>query len=555
MNLYTNEGKNIEQLPWNIYPRPSLRREAWLCLNGKWKFILNGIDKGEILVPFCPESILSGIDESYPKHMQMQYSRDFMLEEDYIKGRVILHFGAVDQTAQVLINGKIVGNHEGGYLPFSFDITDYVHEGSNTICVIAEDNLDAKYPHGKQSAKRGGMWYTPVSGIWQSVWLEPVANEYIKSLDIQTSANRVHIKVDGAKEGNLLLEGKSYAFSNGQIDIELENPIYWSPENPKLYEFSISTANDKVYSYFTIRTIEVRKINGKQRICLNGKPIFCNAVLDQGYFSDGIYTPASPILFEKDISTMKSLGFNTIRKHIKIEPEQFYYDCDRLGILVFQDMVNNGEYSFMRDTILPTLGIKCINDKNLNNYQEYRLYFLKHMLDTVRHLKKFNCIVLWTIFNEGWGQFNADTAYDMLKEADATRLIDATSGWFAQSKSDVISNHIYFKKLKMEQGTRPYIISEYGGYVWKIDEHSYNTNKTYGYKILKSKQDYIDAIKKLFTELVGLAEQGLCAAVYTQLSDVEDETNGILSYDRAICRLNSKMMQDFAEELQKAVEK
>ena len=548
--LYTKEGLSLSQTPWNEYPRPSLRREKWLCLNGLWQFEATGIKKQDILVPFPPESLLSGIGEVCN---HLKYTRSFTLDKDFLTGRVILHFGAVDQIAKVYINDTPVGEHEGGYLPFSFDITSYIHDGENTITLVAQDLLDKKYPIGKQKLDRGGMWYTPVSGIWQTVWIEPVPQEYIKGISYTANGNNIRIDIDGVQNGTIILLDKEYQFSNGSCNITIDEPIYWSPEHPHLYYFTVVSGTDRVESYFALRTLNIKNINGKPRICLNGEPYFFHGVLDQGYFSDGIYLPATPKLYEDDILAMKKLGFNTLRKHIKIEPEYFYHACDRLGIIVFQDMVNNGEYSFVRDTILPTIGIQRISDKFLNKNKESRAFFIQHMKDTVAHLKKFPCIALWTIFNEAWGQFTADKCYDILKSIDNTRIIDATSGWFWQNKSDVDSKHIYFKPLKLNFSSRPMLLSEYGGYVWKIDEHSFNTTKTYGYRIYKTREEMTNGVRKLLDELVQLTKKGLCGAIYTQLSDVEDETNGILTYDRAVCKIDESEIADYGAKLQSAV--
>ncbi len=548
--LYTKEGLSLSQTPWNEYPRPSLKREKWLCLNGLWQFEANGAQKQDILVPFPPESLLSGVNKVCN---HLKYTRSFTLDKDFLTGRVILHFGAVDQIAKVYINDTLVGEHEGGYLPFSFDITSYIHDGENTITLVAQDLLDKKYPIGKQKLDRGGMWYTPVSGIWQTVWIEPVPQEYIKGISYTANGNNIRIDIYGVQNGTIILLDKEYQFSNGSCNITIDEPIYWSPEHPHLYYFTVVSGADRVESYFALRTLNIKNINGKPRICLNGEPYFFHGVLDQGYFSDGIYLPATPKLYEDDILAMKKLGFNTLRKHIKIEPEYFYHACDRLGIIVFQDMVNNGEYSFVRDTILPTIGIQRISDKFLNKNKASRAFFIQHMKDTVAHLKKFPCIALWTIFNEAWGQFTADKCYDILKSIDNTRIIDATSGWFWQNKSDVDSKHIYFKPLKLNFSSRPMLLSEYGGYVWKLDEHSFNTTKTYGYRIYKTREEMTNGVRKLLDELVQLTKKGLCGAIYTQLSDVEDETNGILTYDRAVCKIDESEIADYGAKLQSAV--
>ncbi len=552
--LYTAEGETLKGTPWNEYPRPQLVRKEWLCLNGEWSFCFEGEDPGRILVPFCPESLLSGYEGRAEYGKRMRYERSFRIPENW-SGRIMLHFGAVSRSCDVLVNGSTVAKNDNGYLPFSADITDFVKDGDNLLTVIAVNDLSTQYPYGKQKKDRGGMWYTPVSGIWQTVWLEPVPDDHITGIRIDADLKGADIHVYGVSEGTVYFEGREQKFEDGFARLVPASPRYWSPEDPYLYRFTVTSGEDEAESYFALRTITSETINGKPRICLNGKPYYFNGLLDQGYFSDGIYTPASPELYASDIQALKALGFNTLRKHIKIEPLRFYYECDRLGMIVFQDMVNNGIYSFRRDTLRPTLGLKKINDSHTNTDTRSREIFLDSMKKTAAHLYNCPCILLWTIFNEGWGQFEADKAYDVLKSIDPRRLIDSTSGWFHQNKTDVDSLHIYFGKLKLgKRRDIPQFLSEFGGYVYKIGDHSYNTEKTYGYKLFKSKEEYIAAFRKVFLEqLVPLAEQGLCGSIYTQVSDVEDETNGIFTYDRKVCRLNPEDTKGISDSLMKAV--
>jgi beta-galactosidase/beta-glucuronidase len=283
----------------------------------------------------------------------------------------------------------------------------------------------------------------------------------------------------------------------------------------------------------------VGAVDGTPRVLLNGKPYFFNGVLDQGYFSDGIYTPASPKEYENDILAMKSLGFNTLRKHIKVEPEEFYYQCDRIGMVVFQDMVNNGKYSFLRDTALPTIGIKKLPESWIKRTSAQKDAFVEGMRRTVNQLYNHPSVCYYTIFNEGWGQFDSDKMFYLLKELDSSRIIDTNSGWFGGHKSDVESNHIYFKKIKLKKSNKPLILGEFGGYSYKIKEHSANLKKTYGYKLFDDGEKFEDALISLYeNEVISEIENGLCGAIYTQLSDVEDETNGFLTYDRKICKVN-----------------
>ncbi len=557
--LYTPEGENLSGIPWNTYPRPQMRRPDWMCLNGIWK-IRTGNDgeassQKDILVPFCPESLLSGYDGKTEYGKVLRYSRHFSVPGEWAGKRIILHFGAVSNRCRVFVNRKKVCEHENGYLAFEADITDVLGQAGadNLLEVSIINDLSGRLPTGKQKVKRGGMWYTPVSGIWQSVWLEPVPDSYIRKLIISSDLTGADITVqgEGVREGTVICEGREYEFHDGKVRIEPDNKRLWSPEDPYLYTFTVNCGKDSVESYFALRTVSIRKFKDIPRLCLNGKPYFFNGLLDQGYYSDGLYTPAAPVLYEKDILAMKALGFNTLRKHIKIEPEQFYYDCDRLGMIVFQDMVNNGRYSFFYDTLLPTIGLKKRNDRKIHRDRKTRDEFLKAMELTVEQLYDHPCICYWTIFNEGWGQFEADKAYDRLKAIDDSRIIDSTSGWFHQKKSDVDSVHVYFKKLKMgRRKDLPQVISEFGGYVYKIPEHSYNLEKTYGYKILSDREEFVKSPRNLYVdEVLPLVKTGLSAAIYTQVSDVEDETNGLLTYDRLVCKLEPEEFLDMSQML------
>ncbi|MBQ9880490.1 MAG: glycoside hydrolase family 2, partial [Clostridia bacterium] len=365
--------------------------------------------------------------------------------------------------------------------------------------------------------------------------------------------------VYGAENGEIECEGENYPIENGVCRIGIDSPRLWSPEEPNLYEFTVKSGGDEVESYFAFRTVDVGEVSGKPRLLLNGKPYFFNGLLDQGYYSDGLWTPAEPEEYERDIMKMKSLGFNTLRKHIKVEPELFYYYCDKLGVAVFQDMVNNGKYSFFRDTLLPTLGITRLGDRARAKYGDPNTQeqFISSMNRTVRELRRHPSIVYWTIFNEGWGQFDADGAYECLRQLDGTRIIDSTSGWFHQKKTDVDSLHIYFKKLRLgKRRELPQVVSEFGGCVLKLPEHSFNLGKTYGYRIFKTRDAFVRGMHELYkSELLPLIEKGLSAAVYTQVSDVEDETNGILTYDRRVMKLAPEDMAGIAEALQEAVKK
>ena len=552
-HLLTELGENLNGKEYDFYPRPSLVRDSFLSLNGSWE-LKAGEFCGKITVPYPPESLLSTVNRVFKDGTSLFYKKCFKIEPGFIKDRVILHFGAIDGISSVYLNEHLLGVHAGGYDSFSFDITDYI-KTENELKVEVIDKLSGnEFPYGKQTYKRGGMWYTPVSGIWQSVWLESVPKEYIKSIKIDTGSCFCKISFEGITSGEVILNTDSgekiHPIVNGKAKILIENPILWSPENPHLYYFTAKSGKDTVKSYFALRTLEIKEVEGVSRILLNGEPYFFNGVLDQGYFSDGIFTPASYEEYKNDILKMKSLGFNTLRKHIKIEPEEFYYQCDKLGMIVFQDFVNNGKYSFIRDTALPTIGFKRLPGWMFKRTEKQKLRFLEGAKRAISQLYNHPSVCYYTIFNEGWGQFDCDKVYFTLKELDPSRIFDATSGWFRGAASDVSSEHVYFKKYKLKKSSKPIILSEFGGYSYKIENHSANTKKTYGYKLFDDRERFEDALVSLYeNEVIPAIKDGLSGAIYTQLCDVEDETNGFLTYDRKILKVNAERIRKTMEKL------
>ncbi|MBQ4585665.1 MAG: glycoside hydrolase family 2 [Clostridia bacterium] len=555
-HLLTKEGKELKGNEYDLYPRPQLRRESFFSLNGEWDFTF-GEDKTKIIVPYPPQSILSGVGKEFKDNDLLIYSRTFTLPSDFLKERVILNIGAIDQKYSIFINSQYVDTLVSGYIANSIDITDYLEE-ENKIEIRVTDNLKKHiYPYGKQKHKRGGMWYTPVSGIWQSIWLESVPYNHIKSLRITPDKDTVEILAFGVDKATLSLDlgEKTLDFPMEKVfcdvcgvKIKVVDPVFWSPECPHLYNFKVKTDKDLVSSYFALRTIDVREVDGVKRLCLNGKPYFFHGLLDQGYFSDGIYTPASPDLYRQDVQKMKDLGFNTLRKHIKIEPEWFYYECDKQGMVVFQDMVNNGRYSFFLDTALPTIGLKNLPERKRTKKE--RDAFVSCMKSTVTQLYNHPCICYWTIFNEGWGQFSSDEMYDLLSSLDKTRIIDTNSGWFGKHKSDVLSLHVYFKPVKPIKSDLPIVLSEFGGYSYKVEGHVANEKNTYGYKLFNDQKDFENGLIDLYErEIVPFVKTGLCASILTQVTDVEDETNGLLTYDRVVCKVDKDKMVALAKEL------
>lgn len=553
-HLLTEAGESLCGGEWDVYPRPTLVRDSFFSLNGEWELTATDGKIETITVPYPPESILSGVGRSMGKRPHLIYKKTFRLPDGFVKDRVILHFGAVDQIAEVIFNGNSLTTHVGGYGHFSFDVTDSILN-ENDICVTVVDNLcDKILPYGKQREDRGGMWYTPVSGIWQTVWLESVSEKYVKKLNITVDATEAIIDAEGVTEGLVTVKAPDgemcVPFKNGRAIVGFTEPVMWSPENPYLYEFTLTSGEDTVRSYFALRTLRISEVDGIPRILLNGKPYFFHGVLDQGYFSDGIFTPATPAEYERDIKTMKSLGFNTLRKHIKLEPEIFYYYCDKLGMIVFQDMINNSDYSFIRDTALPTIGLKRLPDKHLHRNKKSRKAFEDCMREIIDTLRNHPSVCYYTIFNEGWGQFCSDEMYELARSLDRTRIIDSTSGWFFGKRSDVESLHVYFKPVKLKRAKRPIILSEFGGYSYKPEGHVANEEKTYAYAFYESAKELEDAFVKLYEdEIIPQIGTGLCGAIYTQLSDVEDETNGLVSYDRRVIKMNPERLRAVAEKL------
>lgn len=540
-------------------PRPQLRRDSFFPLSQGWT--LNG---RPIRVPWPPQAPLSGWTGEVGD--VLRYKTAFTLPEGFAAPgfRVLLHFGAVDQVAEAWVNGKTVVRHEGGYLPFSADITAALLPGENRLEVKAVDTLSRDYPYGKQHKRPHGMWYTPVSGIWQPVWLEAVPERgAVSALRITPDLTGIDVEVEaGGAEFTVsvpLGEGRYVTARGveGSVRLELPHPHLWSPEDPYLYELTATTETDRVESYFALRTVTTREISGRPRLCLNGKPVFLHGVLDQGYFEDGLFLPAEPEEYERDILRMKELGFNTLRKHVKIEPEAFYHACDRLGMLVLQDMVNSGGYGYLRDTVIPNFVSRRRSDLGGGGSEKRKAFFERHCLDTVAHLQNHPCIVGWTIFNEGWGQYDSDRICRLLKGADSTRFFVSASGWFAQEEGDVESEHIYFSSRVLE-GTRPgkfLLLSECGGFPLRVEGHTARNRKSYGYGgQAHTPGELTGRVQGLYDDMVlPSVPKGLCGCIYTQLSDVEGENNGLYTYDRQVRKVSAGAMLDVARRLEAAL--
>ena len=554
---------------WNIYPRPSLKR------NGNYKILNDGwtLNNLPVKLPFPPESKLC---EYKGKIIQVYtYQKKIELPQEAVKclkknGKLMLYFGAVDQVCSVYANDELVGHSELGYFTLTCDITKQADEAiaNNDPAILirleGEDFLDHSKPYGKQRTDRGGMWYTPISGVWQTVWMEWLPESYISKINYDVEESRVTFKLCFNEEENnsekkvkatlktaegdynFLIKGNNYSLDLSSIEIagKKHQPQFWTAENPYLYELELDYNGDKVETYFALRSVSIEKVTGVQRICINHKPVFLNGVLDQGYFEDGIFTPESPEEYKKDILRMKELGFNTLRKHIKVEPEIFYYLCDSLGIYVIQDMVNNGPYNFLVDTALATVGLKK-NDKN--RYDEnQKEWFKLSAFETQNFLHNHPSVIAYTVFNEGWGQTDSDEIGDLLKERDPSRIYDYTSGWFKQQHSDVDSVHIYFRTKKLKPELKPLLLSEFGGFSRAVEGHIWNPKRSYGYGKCKDEKELTDRIIETYKKMVLPAiPLGLCAAIYTQLSDVEDEINGFYTYDRTVCKVDKNRIAEF----------
>ena len=534
------------------YPRPQLKRNSFLNLNGPWHFYMGPAEAQPeklpetILVPFSPESELSGIQRKKQKGDVLCYRRSFVLPEGFHRGRVLLHFGAVDLVATVSVNGRTCGIHRGGYWPFTFDITDMLREKNLLEVTVTDEGTEVlSDARGKQSDKPGGIWYTAQSGIWQTVWLESVPENHITGLKVTPLFDQEEalIEVETNVPGKCLLylEGMIYAAASGtSVHVPVENMRPWSPEDPHLYHFSVSFGEDRVESYFGMRKCAIEKDgNGVPRLFLNNKPLFHNGLLDQGYWPDGLYTAPAEAAMVCDIQTMKALGFNMLRKHIKIEPLRWYYLCDTMGMLVWQDMVSGGGPYRTSVVTVPVAGVfphrvdngyKAFGRQSEESRERYRW----ELEETVKLLYNCPSIVMWVPFNEGWGQFDALEAVERIRALDGTRTIDHASGWHDQGGGDVYSRHVYFRRFryKKDRGGRAAVLSEFGGYACGIEGHRWS-KKDFGYRMFSGEKELTAGIVKLYDREIRPAKaHGLAAAVYTQVSDVEEEINGLLTYDR-----------------------
>ena len=584
MTLTTRWAKEAMcDLPLPEYPRPQMVRENWVNLNGFFEYAVTDESTewcenydGEIRVPFAIESCLSGVCKRISKKDRLWYRKKITLPEEFKGKRTLLHFGAVDWECKVYVNKKHVGGHIGGYCPFTIDITDALTDGENELVVWVYDPTDEAWQNrGKQASESHGFWYTSTSGIWQTVWMEAVNENYIKNYkltpDIDKGVLKIETDVAGAGKLNIkVFDGETVVAEkelSAKDEIEIADVKLWSPENPFLYDFVLTLEADgkvdSVKGYFAMRKFSIDEYQGYARLFLNNEPYFQKGLLDQGYWSDGGLTPPTDEAMIYDIQKMKDLGFNMLRKHIKVEPARWYYHCDRIGMLVWQDMISGGQnFNTFYVGVLPnayTILSPLVNlTKKDNAYKtfsreklEWRAQFEEELFEMIDSLYNYPSICCWVPFNEGWGQFDAKRIGDAVKAYDSTRFVDHASGWYDQKGCDFRSIHRYiFPFVAPKYDGRPIVISEYGGYSQILDGHVWNKAKSFGYQMYTSKASLTNAYRKLHEhQIIPAIKKGLSATVYTQVSDVEFEVNGILTYDREIVKIDEQTIIDINKKL------
>ena len=563
--------------PLSEYPRPQFERKTWLCLNGQYDYAITDANAsmpkeydGKITVPFSVETELSGVQKPLLPSQRLWYHRIFNLGDDFKGKRVLLHFISVDWESTTFINGKEIGTHRGGYNPFTYDITDYLIDGENELVVKVYDPTDDGYQQrGKQFLKPVGFWYTATSGIWQTVWLESVSENHIDSIrlvpDIDKGVIKIKSNVIGSGKLNATVYDEDNIIFNGEIKTDDEIPVpnakLWSPENPFLYTIKLTLGkSDEVSSYFGMRKFSIMKDeNGYSRLALNNKPYFQRGLLDQGYWPESGLTAPTDEAMIFDISEMKRLGFNMLRKHIKEEPLRWYYHCDRLGMLVWQDMMSGGKpLNLIYAGGLPNINVH-VKDNQYKAFNrdkpEWRKEFEEELHGMIDNLYNSVSICCWVPFNEGWGQFDAKRIGEWIKSYDPSRFVDHASGWHDQHGPDFKSIHKYVFPVhaptSRRTADRPIVLSEFGGYQNSVENHRWSEDKAFGlYLKFKDK----DSLSKHYAALhekqvIPLIKKGLCATVYTQVSDVENELNGIYTYDRKVLKIHEETLKDINSKL------
>ena len=560
----------MKNQPLSEYPRPQFKRDSYICLNGYWEYAIRknenipDVFDEQILVPYSPEVEKSGVNKKVMPDDYLFYRLNYKIPEDFIKDKVILHFGAVDQIAELFINGQFVIKHIGGYLPFSVDIKPYLKNNETEILLRVRDTTNTSFHStGKQSLNPGGIWYQPQSGVYMPVWMESVNYGYIEEIkitpDIDKQSVIIRLKSEN-KSAKLKLNDKIYDLKTDSDNvIKIDGPKLWSPELPYLYEFEIYNEVDRIQSYFAMRKVSlIKNKDGRLVIALNNQEYFMKGVLDQGYYNDGWLTPNSDDDYINDINLIKALGFNVSRKHIKIESLRWYYHCDRLGLLVWQDFVNGcTKYDFWLNQV-PLFVRYKISDHRYKKFfrenEEGRKEAYQEFLNTIDLLYNSPSIVLWTIFNEAWGQFDAKEIYDKLKQIDPTRLYDHASGWHDQKSGDFKSMHIYKWKVKVPSkrkiGNRAFICSECGAYI--LDKRLKEAKKKEGfiYLLFNNKEDFQKEYARFIKEeIIPAKKNGMSAFIYTQISDVEEEMNGFVTYDRKEIKVDIKAIKEINDSI------
>lgn len=541
------------------YPRPQLVREAWVNLNGLWQYAIASGNAprpdawdGEILVPFPIESALSGVMQRVPDDARLWYRRVFTAPELPKAGRLLLHFGACDWETVVWVNGRQVGEHRGGYDPFTFDITEALgHAGEQELVVAVSDPTDGSFqPRGKQIRRPHGIWYTPTTGIWQTVWLESVSKTYVRSIRIETNLDKHEVTIQAdvvnpRADLELFAEARvqtkqasagAAATGDGRsVKLNVEPSIPWTPDSPVLYDLKLSLRNprsgellDEIGSYFAMRKISLGEDeHGVRRLLLNGKPLFQFGPLDQGFWPDGLYTAPTDEALRYDIELTKKLGFNMIRKHVKVEPDRWYHWCDRLGVLVWQDMPSGDRY----------IGG---NDPDIERSAESTANFQNEWREIIADFGNHPCIVMWVPFNEGWGQFDTAGIVEYTRKLDPSRLVNSASGWTDRHVGDVHDIHVYpGPGMAPLSASRASVLGEYGGLGLPIEGHTWQAKDNWGYRSFTNQADLQKAYLGLTSSLRPLIGQGLAAAVYTQTTDVEIEVNGLMTYDRQVLKFDA----------------
>ena len=558
------------QHPLPTYPRPQLKRPAWQNLNGYWNYAITPADQksiplnfdGKILVPFAIESALSGVQKTVGKQKALWYQTKIQLKKPRHENRLILHFGAVDWHTDLFINGKIVVSHEGGYDPFSFDITDYLNKSSTQQIIVRvwDPTDEGPQPRGKQVSKPEGIWYTSVTGIWQTVWMEQVPATYIVSTrqtpDIDHHSLQVSTSIINAEKGDQLkytaLDGSSVvgslsvnASDKAPAIISIKDPHLWSPSDPHLYQLKISITRkgktiDQVESYFAMRKSSlVKDKDSISKMALNNLVLFQYGPLDQGYWPDGLYTAPTDDALKYDIIQTKNMGFNMIRKHIKVEPALWYYYCDSIGMLVWQDMPSGdlGGNSWDNQP-----GKISGGNKEKKRSLQSEGYYKKQWKAIMDATHNFPCIIVWTPFNEAWGQFKTKEICEWTKHYDPSRLVNSASGGNFFKTGDILDLHNYPDPAMPDPAVfgnegRALVLGEFGGLGLAIEGHTWQEKKGWGYQSYKNQSELTKRYRELMKDLKKLVSLGLSAAVYTQTTDVEVETNGLMTYDRKIIKI------------------